>query len=168
MKSEICHRIKHEKKGNNKIVTPENLAKNCIEMIKIKKEDILMDGFAGKDKVWYRNFPKENKKIWREIDEKKDFFDYKKKVDIILSNPPYDILDSIFEHSCIIAEKGFGYLIGINNLTPRRIENCNKMGFGISKFHLCKVFKYFGMSIFVYFEKGKKNIIGYDRTVWRA
>ena len=36
-----------------------------------------------------------------------------------------------------------------------------------TKIHMCKVFKWFGMSVAVVWEKNGKPIISYDRVVWR-
>ena len=166
MKSKIAHSIKHRDIGDDYFLTPSLLAKNCIKFINIEKDDIILDAFGG-DGVFYNNYP-ECKKDWCEIRDKKDFFGYQKKVDWIITNPPYSLLEKVLPHTYEICRKGFGYLLGINNLTPRRIEQANKNGFGLTKLHICKVFKWFGMSIFVVFEKGKENIITYDRIVWRV
>jgi hypothetical protein len=37
----------------------------------------------------------------------------------------------------------------------------------MTKMHMCKVFKWYGMSVMVQFEKSKNNVITYDRQVWR-
>ena len=59
------------------------------------------------------------------------------------------------------------YLIGINNLTTRRIEMFNDAGYGLTKLHMCKVWKWYGMSVIIQFEKNKDNIISYDRIIWK-
>ena len=43
----------------------------------------------------------------------------------------------------------------------------NKAGYGLTKLHMCKVFKWYGMSFIVVFEKNKDNVISYDRIVWK-
>ena len=43
----------------------------------------------------------------------------------------------------------------------------NNNGYGLTKMHMCKVFKWFGMSFIVQFELDKENCISYDRVVWR-
>ena len=42
-----------------------------------------------------------------------------------------------------------------------------KMGFGITKVYLCKVFKWFGISAFIIWQKNKKGIVKYNRIIWR-
>jgi hypothetical protein len=58
------------------------------------------------------------------------------------------------------------FLIGVNNLTTKRIENLNKSGYGLSKLKMLKVNDWFGMSFIAIFEKGKENCIDIDRTIY--
>ena len=166
MKSQIAHSIKHRKQSNDDFETPELLVKKCIELVDLKLGDFVLDAFAG-NKVFYKNYPNIVKKDWCEIKEEKDFYNYNKKVDWIITNPPYSILDPVLAHTYEICNKGFGYLLGIHNLTAKRIEEANQKGFYLTKIHICKIFKWFGMSVFVVFEKNKRNIVSYDRIVWR-
>ena len=41
------------------------------------------------------------------------------------------------------------------------------INYGLTKIHMCKVYKWYGMSFIVQFEKDEKHIISYDRIVWR-
>jgi hypothetical protein len=47
------------------------------------------------------------------------------------------------------------------------MEYMESQGYYITKLHMCKVFKWFGMSLIVVWEKGGKSILSYDRKVWR-
>lgn len=89
------------------------------------------------------------------------------EVDWIITNPPYSILDEWIEHSCKLSQKGFAYLIGLNNITAKRLEKCEDCGFGLTNIHIFKVYDWFGMSSFLIFEREKKSIVTYDRTVWK-
>jgi hypothetical protein len=40
-------------------------------------------------------------------------------------------------------------------------------GYFIKHINLCKVFKWYGMSMVVVWEKGGSGIVGYDRTIYR-
>ncbi len=167
MTSKISHLIKKRDKPKDVFYTPDKLAIKLIKSINIKPDDILFDAFKGKG-VFYDNYPSGNKKEWCEITDNKDFFEYKNKVDWIITNPPYSIIDKVMNHSAEICNKGFGYLIGQGNLTSKRIEDMNKKGFILTKIIMLKVFKWYGMSYWVVFErKDGENIIEIDRTVWR-
>ena len=76
-------------------------------------------------------------------------------------------MDKVLQHSINLNPKIINYLIGIGNLTAKRIELMNTNGYFITKMEMCKVWKWYGMSIIVQFEKGKENIISINRTVWK-
>ena len=165
MTSSINHNIKHRDKSNDIFITPVELSTFHISMIEHKDDDRWFDPFKNSGN-YYNHYPTDNK-VYTEILEGKDFFEFKDKVDVICSNPPYSMIDKVLEHSVSLGPRVISYLIGLNNLTTKRIEYMNERGYSISKIHLCKVFKWFGMSIIVVFEKGANNIISYDRKVWR-
>ena len=154
MKSKIAHNIKHRSNPNDEFDTPRDLAKKLFKLVPVREKDVVMDNAYGKGNFYFEGL------------KSKDFLNDKRKVDWYITNPPYSFLDKWLIKSCE-ANRGFAYLLGINNLTARRIEMCEKEGFGITKIHLCKVFKWFGMSAFIIWEKGQTGIIDYDRTVWR-
>jgi len=166
--SSIAHKIKHRQTPKDVFITPVPLAVKCIAYHNPFTPGTWLDPFMN-DGSFYKNFPTNpGEKDWCEILNGKDFFQYKKKVSIISSNPPYSLLDKVFEHTLKICEVEFGYLIGMNNLTARRIEMCNKAGFYLKSMFMCKVYKWWGMSIYVVFSKKiDKNIIDYDRVVWK-
>ena len=159
--------IRYREKPKDVFYTPLELAQICISMIDLKPSDFVLDNAAGK-KVFYDNYPSFVKKDYCEITEDKSFFDYTAEVDWIITNPPYSIMNEYLLHSCKVCRKGFGYLIGVHNLTTKRIEMMNKQGFGLTKFYLCKVQQWFGLTAFVVFEKGKENIIDFERKIFQA
>jgi tRNA1(Val) A37 N6-methylase TrmN6 len=165
MSSNVNHKIKQRKTANDVFITPVELCKKHIDMIDCEINDLWFDPFKNSGN-YYNNFPTQNKD-YTEILEDKDFFEYKERVDVICSNPPYSMIDRVLEHSVNLNPRVMSYLIGINNLTAKRIEYMNEKGYGLTKLHMCKVFKWFGMSVIVVFEKEKKNLISYDRQVWR-
>lgn len=161
MKSKIAHDIKHRKIANDEFFTPLKLTKLLISLVPLKKGEIILDPAKGQG-VFFNSFPEDT--INQATD---DFFNFTKKQHWLITNPPYSKLDKWLKHSCEISIKGFAYLLGLHNLTPRRIEMCEKMGFGITKIYLCKVFKWFGISAFIIWQKNKRGIIKYNRIVWR-
>lgn len=167
-KSNTSHKIKQRENPNDVFITPLKLAKYNIDMIEYKDDDIWYDPFKN-DGSYYNQFPQvsnENKK-WSEILENKDFFDFNEKVDIICSNPPYSMINKVLEKSVSLKPRIISYLIGVNNLTAKRMEYMENNGYYITKIHMCKVFKWYGMSMIVVWEKDKKPIMSYDRVVWR-
>lgn len=165
MTSKINHSIKQRDTANNIFITPLALSKVAIDMVEHASDDIWFDPFKNSGS-YYNQFPNQNK-VYTEILEDKDFFLFTGKIDIICSNPPYSILDDVFKKSIELQPRVINYLIGINNLTAKRIELFERAGYGLTKLHMCKVFKWFGMSVIVQFEKDKPNVISYDRNVWK-
>lgn len=74
--------------SNDNVMTPEFLAKFIIEYFNPK--GIVLEPCKGNDS-FYRNI--KNKKDWCEISKGKDFLNYNKKVDWIITNPPFSIYD---------------------------------------------------------------------------
>jgi type I restriction-modification system DNA methylase subunit len=99
-------------KPNDKIYTPLPIAKQIIDLFDLKGK--VLDGFRGGG-AFYDQLPDTVEKDWCEIDEGRDFFDYSEKVDWIISNPPYSILDEVLEHSFEIADNVV-YLIPLSKL----------------------------------------------------
>lgn len=90
--------------SNDKCLTPEKVASLLVNFLPIKDTDVIFDPFYGKG-AFYNAFKDKCKEAdWCEIDLGKDFFDYNKKVDWIISNPPYSIYDAVLKHSFELAD----------------------------------------------------------------
>lgn len=166
MSSSTNDKIKKRSKSNDVFITPITLAKKHIDLIEYEDSDIWYDPFKNTGN-YYNNFPNENKE-WSEILEDKDFFTFDKDVDIICSNPPYSMIDKVFKKSVELKPKVISYLIGVNNLTTKRIEYMNNNGYGLKKCVMLKVWSWFGMSFIVYFEENCENCIEIDRKVYHT
>lgn len=96
---------------NDKCYTPFPIAKKIINLFPLYGK--VLDPFKGKG-AFYEQIDIEDKD-WCEIDEGRDFFDYTDKVDWIISNPPYSILDEVLEHSFEIADNVV-YLVPLSKI----------------------------------------------------
>lgn len=164
--SNINHSIMNRTNPNDIFITPLELAKKHIDSIKHKPTDIWYDPFKNNGS-YYNQFPSENKR-WSEILENRNFFDFNEPVDVICSNPPYSLMDEVLKKSIELNPRVISYLIGVNNLTTRRIQIMENAGYKITYLHLMKVYKWFGMSAIVVWEKTENaSIISYDRIVWK-
>ena len=158
------NKIKHRETPNDVFLTPPLLAKTAIDMIETDTDDIWFDPFKNTGN-YYNQFPTTNKVYTL---EDKGFFEFEGDVDVICSNPPYSMLNKIFKKSIELNPRVINYLIGVMNLTPRRIEMMEKAGYGLSKIHMCKVGKWSGWcSFIVQFEKNSESILSHDRVVWK-
>jgi len=165
MSSKTSHTIKQRKISNDIFITPLALAKSHIDMITPIDGETWLDPCKN-DGSYFNQFPSNINKDYCEILEDKDFFKYEQPVDVIIQNPPYSLLDLWFKKNIELNPRCFSMLIGINNLTTRRIEWCEKSGYGLTKMKMMKVYKWYGMSVIVVFEKNKQSIISFDRNVW--
>lgn len=170
MNISTAHKIQKKEKPNDVFYTPLSLVKKHLEIVKkyVKEKDIIFDPFFG-DGAYYNLFKdyfKDNTFDYTEIEMKKDFFKYDKNVDIIVSNPPYSCIDEVLEQSVKLNPRVISYLIGVINLTPKRIEYMNKKGYVLKNYFFTKVYKWFSMSCLCTFVKEDGlNCIDYDRVV---
>lgn len=154
MNSATSHKIKHRETPNDEFMTPSELAKKLLALVPVEADDSVLDSAPGEGAFT--------------VDKASpDFFLWNEPVDWIVTNPPYSKVDAYLEHSCEVAKKGFAYLLAFHALTPKRIEACEKAGFYIKRIHLCKVFRWYGISAFVVWGKGGPGLLEYDRVVWR-
>jgi len=154
--------IPHRNKPNDVILTPKKLAIDMINLCNIKETDNVLDCSLGEG-IFYNNYPK-CKKDWCEITKGRDFFEYTKgkKYDWIIGNPPYSIWSKWLKHTCKITDK-FCYIFGVYNLTPPRVDEILKMGFGITSITLAKVDWWFSPSFIVICEKNKPSFVNVIR-----
>jgi hypothetical protein len=85
---------------------------------------------------------------WCEIKEGRDFYDWKQKVDWIVTNPPWSQIRRFLQHSMMLAENVV-FLVTVNHLwTKARIRDIGEFGFGIKEICLVEMPKAFPQSGF--------------------
>jgi|TARA_R110001599_G_scaffold117059_2_gene285084 hypothetical protein len=153
MSANVMNKIKHRLKPNDRIYTPPKIVDIMLDFCDYKKGESVLEGAKGKGAIYDKlSEPKE----YCEIDEDIDFFDYNKKVEWIITNPPYSILDKWFKHSYTICNK-FCYIIGCYSLTPKRLEVMNENKFYITKMLLLKIPNWFQRAYIIVCEKLDKE-----------
>ena len=160
--AKIVRDIQKRKTANDVVLTPKKLAIDMINLCNIDPTDTVLDCSLGKG-IFYNNFPQCDKD-WCEIEKGRDFFEYTKgkKYDWVIGNPPYSLWDKWLKHTCKITDK-FCYIFGVYNLTPPRVDEIIKEGFGITSITLCKVDWWFSPSFVVIFEKNKPSCVNVIR-----
>tara|TARA_R110002012_G_scaffold266431_2_gene449972 strand:+ start:1516 stop:2022 length:507 start_codon:yes stop_codon:yes gene_type:complete len=148
--------IKKRKDANDKFYTPEILSKEILSLFNFKDKEIILDPCRGQG-AFFNNYPTNTNNFWCEIDEGKDYLNYNNKVDYVITNPPYSILNKFIDKSIEICNKGFGFLLHQHALTLPRLNKLKKNGFYLTKYHLCKVWNWYGHQVFVFFEKENKD-----------
>jgi len=82
------------------------------------------------------NFLKFMKADWCEITEGRDFFEYNKKVDWIITNPPFSQMRRFIQHSMDVSDN-IVFLTSINHLWLKaRLRDIFEAGFGIKEIML--------------------------------
>jgi hypothetical protein len=157
--------IRRRDKPKDVFITPRDLALKHINIVKEKSndDDVWIDPCRyNEGGSYYSQIPTE-KKDWCEITEGRDFFEYDGHATIVIQNPPYSMITKWIDKCININPRIISLLIGVNNLTAKRIETFNKAGYGITHLTMLKVRQWFGETYIVVFEKDKDNIINIDR-----
>jgi hypothetical protein len=97
------------------VFTPENIAYGIVEWL--KPTGICLDPCAG-DNSFLKYLPADSE--WCEITRGRDFFEYSKKVNWIIGNPPYSIFGDWLIHSFEIADE-VAYIVPTNKIFQRQL-----------------------------------------------
>ncbi len=112
-------------KSDDIVMTPEYLVKSLINHFKPMGK--ILEPCKGSGN-FLKFLPNAD---WCEISEGRDFFDYTKKVDWIITNPPWSQIRSFLKHGMEIANN-IVYLFTINHIwTKARLRLIKEKGFGI-------------------------------------
>ena len=115
-------------KSNDIVMTPKEFAGKIVKYFNPKGR--ILEPCKG-DGGFYDNFPDE--KLWCEITQGRDFFDFNEKVDWIITNPPYSQMRKFLEHSMEVSNN-VCFLITINHIwTKARLRIIKEKGFGIKE-----------------------------------
>jgi len=148
-----------------KFNTPKQLVEDLLKLIPFEKEDFVLDAGSGRNKVWFNCIPTTNKDEC-ELEEGKDFYDYKNQVDWVVGNPPFPEFIGFLFKSAEICRKGFGFLTNhsrINQITPKRLDDLKAKGFHLSRIHIYGVKMWFGRYYFLLFTKKPNDCISFSR-----
>lgn len=144
--------------------TPEELCKELIKKVPLIEGDKVLEPFKGEGS-FYNNFPDNVEKDWCEIVEGKDYKDYDREIDWVITNPPFKLDDGnkrensffkLLKYYTLKAKKGIAFLGNdrcFSTLTPKRLRELNESGWYIQNIHCCSVKKWRGRYFFIIFEK---------------
>ena len=152
--------------------TPIELSKDLVKHIPLQEGDDVLEPFKGEGS-FYNNFPNFVNKDWCEIEEGRDYKDYDKPFDWVISNPPFRLDNgtkrvnsffSLLNFYLDRAKKGIAFLGNDNclsTLTPKRIKDMNDKGFYINKIIVCSIKKWRGRYFFIIISKEKTDFFGF-------
>jgi len=153
--------------------TPELLCKELMKHIPLEDNDVVLEPFKGEGS-FYNNFPNNVMKEWCEIQEGKDYQEYDKSIDWVISNPPFRLetkkgrINSFFyllNYFASRVNKGIAFLGNdscFSTLTPKRLKELNdKYDLYIHDIVVCNIKKWRGRYFFIIFKKGKSDFYKY-------
>jgi hypothetical protein len=148
----LKYQPKADYQSNDVVQTPLELAERIVNHF--KPEGKILEPCAGEGN-FLKFMPTAD---WCEISKGRDFFDYKNKVDYILTNPPWSKIRLFLQHAMSIADN-IVFLVTVNHLwTKARVRDIKEMGFGIKEICLVEMPKSFPQSGFqlgaVYLQRG--------------
>lgn len=97
------------------VYTPDFVSSKIIEIL--SPSGVCLDPCKG-DGSFYNNLPAG--KMYCEIDEGHDFFEFNKKVNWIIGNPPYSLFEEFLRHSFELSDN-VSFLVPINKVFQREI-----------------------------------------------
>lgn len=155
-----------KKSPHDVVYTPVELAKEIIAACAVDDGDTILDPFRGGG-AFYDNYPQHALKDWCEIEEGRDFMNYDKKVDWIISNPPFSKLNQHIPKMCQVATKGICIIMGCLNLTHKRDMMFQDMGFKLvhEETFLCR--SWFGFrACFLIYRRDKETSRRLSKIQW--
>ena len=149
---------------NDVVFTPDHMAKKIVSLYKLSGK--ILEPCSGEG-VFLKYLPKDTE--WCEITKGRDFFEFKDKVDWIVTNPPYSNFDRFLDHAFELSNnvvflvpvakilKSWGTIIkikkygGIVSIWLVPASKCGfPFGFPAGSFHFKKGYK--GLTKFDYYD----------------
>jgi hypothetical protein len=152
--------------------TPEELCKKLIEQIPLEEGDRVLEPFRGEGN-FYNNLPAFVEKDWCEITQGRDYIEYDKPIDWIVTNPPFRLETAtkrenafwkLLEYYSNKANKGIGFLANdycFGTLTPIRLKKLNEKGWYIQSITCCGIKKWRGRYFWIIFMKKPNTFYKY-------
>lgn len=118
--------------SDDDVQTPIYLARKLVKHFSPSGK--ILEPCRGDGNIWSQMLPA----YWCEIKEDKDFFDWTKEVDWIVSNPPWSRFRDFLWHAMKVADN-IVFLITINHIwTKARLRDLKEKDFGIKEISLVR------------------------------
>jgi len=147
--------------------TPKSLVKIHLDIIRpyVKASDIILEPASGLNAYLDqlpREFP-ECRVQWCEIALGRDFFEYTGEPDIIITNPPFSLLDRFIERSIQLRPRIISFVLNMYAVTPCRLRGFNDNGYFVVGYHMTRVNRWFGVSVILTVSREvTENIVTFD------
>ena len=152
--------------------TPKEITKELIKNIDFIDGETILETCRGGGSFW-DILPDNTVNDWCEIDMGRDFFEYTKKIDISIANPPYRIeidgqlknaIIKWMDHQFSITNKECWYLLNgkcWSSMTPIRLKKWKVLGWNLCFMRILNIKKWYGRYYWVCFSKTKPSIISF-------
>jgi hypothetical protein len=118
---------------NDEWITPQGLVEKQIALIPAEEGDCWFDPFKNSGK-YYNAFPTDNK-VYTELLEGKDFFEFDEDVDIVCSNPPYSMWDAVYDKTIALDPRVVSFVMAKAALTRPRMNKMEDAGYQLTHIH---------------------------------
>ncbi|TAV14716.1 hypothetical protein [Rhizobium ruizarguesonis] len=113
---------------SDRVYTPAQWAKAVINALPLC--GVVLDPARGQG-AFYDRFPSSCQKLWCEIEDGRNFFDFDQHVDWIVTNPPWSTIKEFMGHAMAIADNVV-FLVTTNHaFTKSRVRLAEELGFGM-------------------------------------
>jgi hypothetical protein len=148
--------------------TPTACAKDLIPLIPLVAGDKVLEPFKGEG-AFYDNFPDFVEKDWCEIQQGRDYKDYDKPYDWVVTNPPFklnnkNVIWPLLDYYTQRATKGVAFFVsdyGFSTLTPIRQQVLKDRNWGLTGITMVNVKKWRGRYFLLVFEKDKPSVMNF-------
>jgi Poxvirus A32 protein len=152
--------------------TPPECAKECIARVPIVAGDRVLEPFCGEG-AFYDNLPDFVKKDWCEITRGRDFQEYDKEYDWVITNPPFRLDEGdkkvnafwfLLDFYTQRAKKGVAFLcseVCLRTLTPLRLQVLKDRNWAITSLTTFSIQKWRGRYYLIVFQPNMTSIMGF-------
>ena len=148
--------------------TPRKCASDLIALVPLVAGDRVLEPFKGEG-AFYDQLPTFVEKDWCEITQGRDYKDYNKDYDWVISNPPFkmdgkNVIWTMVDYYTQRAKKGVAFFVsdyGFSTLTPVRQAVLKERGWGLTGITMVNVKKWRGRYFLLVFEKDKPSVMNY-------
>lgn len=143
--------------------TNEAMVKELLGLLELQGS--VIDAGSGKNKVWFNNIPKNCERYECEIEDGCNFYEWQKKVNFVIGNPPFAEGWKFLKKASEVATDGIAFLGSINFfncLTPKRLEELKGKGFTLAHIVVVSDLRWYGRYYFIVFAKGRNSFFSWN------